>query len=296
MEPVDLFRRDGVTAYSHDVQVDAAGIAWVSGDGGTRGYWTERQALDSLDKRVRAAPRRSTRSRTRGGGLPRVRHRRRDRRLRAQRLAAGRAHGAEGRPALSARRAAARHRGGLRPAEEACREPRPVHDRLAEGQLRRRGVALDAGEPVPAEGGRQLEPVREGGLTPARRAVRPERQLLLRPLLRRGRQHGDLRLVRRGHALPRHLRSGEPDPVRVLAARRRHRLGVLPARWLRLHSGPHPRRGRAEADGRREGGPQQGQGGVGAGAIGAAARSSSLRGEPTGSTRVHRGLCLLQTL
>ena len=32
MEPVDLFRRDGATAYSHDVQVDDMGIAWVSGD------------------------------------------------------------------------------------------------------------------------------------------------------------------------------------------------------------------------------------------------------------------------
>jgi hypothetical protein len=34
MDPVDLFRRDGATAYSHDVQVDDMGIAWVSGDGG----------------------------------------------------------------------------------------------------------------------------------------------------------------------------------------------------------------------------------------------------------------------
>ena len=41
MQPVDLFRRDGVTAYSHDVQVDDDGIAWVSGDGGTRGYYTD---------------------------------------------------------------------------------------------------------------------------------------------------------------------------------------------------------------------------------------------------------------
>jgi hypothetical protein len=38
---VDLFRDDGVTAYSHDVQVDGEGIAWVSGAGGVRGYWTE---------------------------------------------------------------------------------------------------------------------------------------------------------------------------------------------------------------------------------------------------------------
>src|SRR5215210_3052377 len=48
MEPVDLFRRDGVTAYSHDVQVDDMGIAWVSGDGGTRGYWTRGDHFDAI--------------------------------------------------------------------------------------------------------------------------------------------------------------------------------------------------------------------------------------------------------
>jgi hypothetical protein len=57
MQPVDLFRRDGVTAYSHDVQVDDAGIAWVSGDGGTRGYWTEGKHFDPLEgERRRATP------------------------------------------------------------------------------------------------------------------------------------------------------------------------------------------------------------------------------------------------
>ncbi len=55
MEPVDLFRRDGVTAYSHDVQVDAAGIAWVSGDGGTRGYWTDGRHYDPVEGRYRQA-------------------------------------------------------------------------------------------------------------------------------------------------------------------------------------------------------------------------------------------------
>jgi hypothetical protein len=55
MDPVDLFRRDGVTAYSHDVQVDAAGIAWVSGDGGTRGYWTRGRHFDPVQGRERAA-------------------------------------------------------------------------------------------------------------------------------------------------------------------------------------------------------------------------------------------------
>jgi hypothetical protein len=44
--PVDLGRDDGVTSYSHDVQVDANGVAWVSGKGGVRGYWTAGVHLD----------------------------------------------------------------------------------------------------------------------------------------------------------------------------------------------------------------------------------------------------------
>jgi hypothetical protein len=55
MDAVDLFRRDGATAYSHDVQVDDAGVAWVSGDGGTRGYWTEGRHWDPVDGRSRTA-------------------------------------------------------------------------------------------------------------------------------------------------------------------------------------------------------------------------------------------------
>jgi hypothetical protein len=55
MDPVDLFRRDGVTAYSHDVQVDDMGIAWVSGDGGTRGYWTDGRHFDPIQGKSRVA-------------------------------------------------------------------------------------------------------------------------------------------------------------------------------------------------------------------------------------------------
>ena len=55
MNPVDLFRRDGVTAYSHDVQVDDDGVAWVSGDGGTRGYWTDDRHYDPIERRYRRA-------------------------------------------------------------------------------------------------------------------------------------------------------------------------------------------------------------------------------------------------
>jgi hypothetical protein len=45
-EAIDLERNDGTTAYAHDVQVDAAGIAWVSGLGGVRGYHTSGRHLD----------------------------------------------------------------------------------------------------------------------------------------------------------------------------------------------------------------------------------------------------------
>jgi hypothetical protein len=54
-DAIDLFRRDGVTAYSHDVQVDDAGIAWVSGSGGVRGYWTKGRHFDPLLGRARQA-------------------------------------------------------------------------------------------------------------------------------------------------------------------------------------------------------------------------------------------------
>ena len=44
--PVDTGRDDGETAYAHDVQVDAHGIAWVSGRGGVRGYHTSGRHTD----------------------------------------------------------------------------------------------------------------------------------------------------------------------------------------------------------------------------------------------------------
>jgi len=53
--PVDLKRDDGTTAYVHSTDVDAAGIAWVSGLGGVRGYWTEGRHFDPVAGRVRRA-------------------------------------------------------------------------------------------------------------------------------------------------------------------------------------------------------------------------------------------------
>ncbi|MQA96186.1 MAG: hypothetical protein GEV11_16625 [Streptosporangiales bacterium] len=53
--PIDTGRNDGKTDYVHDVQVDSTGIAWVSGRGGVRGYWTSGFHRDPLTKRFRRA-------------------------------------------------------------------------------------------------------------------------------------------------------------------------------------------------------------------------------------------------
>ena len=47
-EPIDLGRRNGLTDYAHDVQVDNQGIAWISGRGGVRGYRTSGDHWDPV--------------------------------------------------------------------------------------------------------------------------------------------------------------------------------------------------------------------------------------------------------
>ncbi|HEX8082758.1 MAG TPA: hypothetical protein VF529_00620 [Solirubrobacteraceae bacterium] len=54
-EPIDTGRNDGKTDYAHDVQVDAAGVAWVSGAGGVRGYWTRGRHRNPVTRRVEVA-------------------------------------------------------------------------------------------------------------------------------------------------------------------------------------------------------------------------------------------------
>src|SRR4051794_47684 len=53
--PIDTGRSDGQTSYAHDVQVDARGVAWVSGDGGVRGYWVSGRHRDPVDGKVKTA-------------------------------------------------------------------------------------------------------------------------------------------------------------------------------------------------------------------------------------------------
>jgi hypothetical protein len=56
-EPIDLWRNDGYTDYSHDVDEDEEGIAWISGRGGIRGYATSGRHRDPyLDRWREATP------------------------------------------------------------------------------------------------------------------------------------------------------------------------------------------------------------------------------------------------
>lgn len=54
-DPIELARNDGKTDYVHDVQVDRMGVAWVSGAGGVRGYWTSGLHRDPVQHRYRWA-------------------------------------------------------------------------------------------------------------------------------------------------------------------------------------------------------------------------------------------------
>ena len=54
-DPIDIHRNDGISDYSHDVQVDAAGVAWVSGRGGIRGYATKGRHRDPETGMLRTA-------------------------------------------------------------------------------------------------------------------------------------------------------------------------------------------------------------------------------------------------
>ncbi len=54
-DPIDLGRNDGLTDYSHDVDVDAQGFAWISGRGGLLGYATHGKWRDPRTDTVRRA-------------------------------------------------------------------------------------------------------------------------------------------------------------------------------------------------------------------------------------------------
>ena len=53
--PIDTDHNYGANDYVHDVQVDGDGVAWVSGQGGVRGYWTSGTHYDPVQDKVRTA-------------------------------------------------------------------------------------------------------------------------------------------------------------------------------------------------------------------------------------------------
>ena len=52
---LDLNNHNGATDYDHDIDVDANGVAWVSGSGHIHGYWTSGQHLDPVTGKVENA-------------------------------------------------------------------------------------------------------------------------------------------------------------------------------------------------------------------------------------------------
>ncbi len=52
---IDLNNHNGATDYDHDVDVDAAGVAWISGSGHIRGYWTNGQHFDFVTGTMKTA-------------------------------------------------------------------------------------------------------------------------------------------------------------------------------------------------------------------------------------------------
>ena len=53
--PLDTARFDGQTGYVHSVDVDRNGVAWASGEGGVRGYYTVGTHYDPVQKTTRVA-------------------------------------------------------------------------------------------------------------------------------------------------------------------------------------------------------------------------------------------------
>ena len=52
---IDTDHDFGKSGYVHDVQVDRAGVAWVTGQGGVRGYWTSGRHFDPVKHTIRTA-------------------------------------------------------------------------------------------------------------------------------------------------------------------------------------------------------------------------------------------------
>ena len=224
--PVDMFRNDGVTAYSHDVQVDEKGIAWVSGAGGVRGYWTEGTHWDPLH---------GVRARGDSDGPGPLRGRRSSTTARAVGVHAQRVRR---RRATSRRRAGPRLRepGELLLATEEADAP-PDCDGLGRSPSRRCEGSYDgeAWRSTPEDPFRlktvgTWSPQTGGQLVNARDCsahyFEMQDDVVAYSWYAQGTRFLDV------------SRPGEPDPGRLLPSRRRRLMGALLPPRLRLRGGP----------------------------------------------------------
>ena len=160
--PIDLSRNDGRTDYSHDVQVDDQGIAWVSGRGGVRGYWTKGRHYDPMLGASRVAAAWNPVPYAGGGFEETVFPTRTSSRFMHN---AWRPLGDDAPdPAYGDLIFATEEEFARRLVPERLCERRPALHLVAGRKLQRGGVALDARQQVPAEDGCDLASVRQGGL------------------------------------------------------------------------------------------------------------------------------------
>ena len=214
------------------MQVDDAGIAWVSGDGGTRGYHTSGVHWDSFDQRIRRATPLDPIPYA-GGGLPESV---------VGDTNGGFEHNAWRPVGRKAPKGDPRYRRGelllateedFGPPEEACSKRGQFTIASLKGSYGGRAWRSRPGNKFRLDVVGSWNPYQQEG-------SRPPGQY--DPLASFCSAHyfdvdGDtVTYAWYGEdALPRHLRPREPDPVRVLAAGRRHRLGLVHAQGLHLH-------------------------------------------------------------
>ncbi len=223
-EPIDLWRNDGYTDYSHDVDEDENGIAWVAGRGGIRGYATEGRHRDPFQNRVREATPFDP-ILVAGGGVawddPNVQG------------DDGTAQPTmfmhnSGRPTDGSVKADGVRKGNVLVGTEedftttnGCGDSgRIVFSDITDSLGRRAGLAVDPREPVSDEDARLVPSV------PGHARDRGPRSLgLLGALLRDRGPDAGRRLVRPGPATARHLQRAQRQPGGLLPRRRERRPG-----------------------------------------------------------------------
>ena len=245
MQPVDLFRQDGVTAYSHDVDVDDDGIAWVSGAGGTRGYHTDGKHFDPVQRRYRHATPLEPIPYG-GGGIPRSV---------SNDDTGGFEHNAIRPVGRDAPRGDDRYRKGelllmteedFGPAADGCRNQGQFSIASLKGSYNGEAWRSTPQNPFRLQIVGKWSPFGQEGSRPATGPFPPlanfcsahyfdiQGSVLAYAWYGEGTRFIDI------------SNPAAPAADRLLAARQRHRVGVVLLRGLRLHGRPHARRRRPE--------------------------------------------------